>query len=102
MKLKFVTTILILFIVLLCIVETIDATHLRMGSMAWSSTGVNKRKLNLKFRLAMRRSTRWIANTNVGSQNYPGTVKWGDGKRNCAGPKNNRDRSFRIWTCKLR
>eukprot|EP00943_MAST-04B_sp_MAST-4B-sp1_P008199 g8199.t1 len=117
--------------------------------MAWSSTGVNKRKLNLKFRLAMRRSARWIANTNVGSRYYAGTIKWGDGKRNRAGPfrvnpggidkvldfsdstgvmshtysasflqqkqttgfyityqlccrisnsRNNRDRSFRIWT----
>ncbi len=153
MTLKSVTTISILFIVFLCILETIDATHLRMGSMAWSSTGINKRKLNLKFRLAMRRSTRWIANTNVGSRYYAGTIKWGDGKRNRAGPfrvnpgcidkvldfsdstgimshtystsfleqkkatgfyityqlccrisnsKNNRDRSFRIWTCKLR
>ena len=144
---------LISLLILLLLINIIHGTHLRMGSMGWtSSIGTNKQMLNLKFRLAMRRSAGWISNSNVGSRYYSGTIDWGDGKRTRAGPfqvnpggidkkldfsdstgtmshkysssflqskiasgfyityriccrisnsKNNRDRPFRIWTCKF-
>ena len=67
-------------------IAIVGATHIRYGTMAWSSMGENKQKLNLKFRLAMRRSASWVSNNRVGSRYYSGSVKWGDGKRSRAGP----------------
>ena len=51
--------------------QAVHATHLRMGSMAWSSTGKNKQKLVLNFRMAMRRSASWIRNSRVGDRYCP-------------------------------